>query len=221
VSGVGAPALYIDDQLRRLEGMRSLNFRYSCLANYATRFGRWIHPTVLAQRHLGEIAGDMIRRIYFEQTWDGRAFQVVSAVRSGANIVLTCNGPLAEQDANSPLWLTRAATGGFDTFGVVFEPASGTRTFSGNVTWANSGASGVGVITVPISGGGPLAGDRINVTGTNNYYTNFRSATTRTGLYPGMNWAATPFASPAPPIDPTGPLNDLTEPLAVSSHVLA
>jgi hypothetical protein len=206
---------YVLDAYRRLGLNKDTGHRLRTLTSIYAWAGRFIHWSEPRIRLIGEVMGDLARRAWHEGN-DVDSLQVVTAVRSGANIILTTNRPVAIVSQALPTVLSTLTTGGFNTYGLVFEPTSGGRTISGAVTLDGTGK----IITVPISGGGPIANDRINVTGTGALWTNFREATRRYGQYPDQNWTAIPFASAAPTLDYSGPLNELTEWLSPSSHVL-
>jgi hypothetical protein len=210
-----AAVFWRDDEQRRIGLNRDGKFRFRTLCSVYAHQGRFIHWTALAQRKLGEHMGDIIGQALF--AGDNDPVQVNTAVRSGANIVLTLNAPVDIVATMIPTVHAVLTTGGFNTYGLVYTDVGGAKTINGNVTLSGDGLT----ITVPISGGGADAGDYIDVTGPLARWSNFRARERRYGLYPDQVWPATPFASASPTIDDTGAVNDITEWLAPSHHVLA
>jgi hypothetical protein len=207
-----------DDEQRRIGTHRDGIFRLRTLTSIYAHQGRFIHWTAFAQRKLGEAMGDIIGRAMF--SGDDEALQPISAVRSGNNIIMTLNKPVSIVTTMYPTVLATITTGGFNTYGLVYTPVGGVKTINGNVTLGGAGALANRVLTIPISGGGPDAGDFIDVTGAGARWTNFKSTETRTGEYVDQDWPVSlPFASAAPTID-EGALNDITEWLAPSHFVL-
>jgi len=210
---------YYTDQLRKLEANRDTTFRFMFLGESYAIGGRFIHWPVTTYRKLGERLGRKIREAWCEGK-SGAAFQVVSAVRSAGQIVLTLNRPGVKIDSTPayPSVLARHTTGGVDTYGFVLEPNGGGRTIAA-VDLTNVGAS-TPTITISVSGGGAVAGDRINVTGTNARWCNIREATSYPGIYYEQDYSSLPgTASPVHAL--SGNLNETAEFLCPSTHVVA
>lgn len=208
---------YFDDQLRRLEATRDTTFRFAFLGEGYARDGRFIHKPLLWHRKRGESIGRLLL-----DAWAGtptKCFQVTSAARVSGKIRLYLSAGADAVDTAYPTVLARHTTGGVDTFGLVLEPNGGARTITA-VDNTNINAA-TPYIEVTVSGGGAIAGDRINVTGTNARWSNYRKHTRTTGLLQDQDWSGSPgnFTSGSPPFTP-GPSNDLTPWLAAGSYVV-
>lgn len=182
------PPYYYDDQLRRLEEHRDTAFRYAFLGESYAVGGRFIHWPTINYRCLGERLGWHAGRMIFGGD-EGRCFQALSASIVGGKIRLFLSEAAAVVDAaanSKPTVLYRLTTGGVDTFGLVFEPVSGGRT----ITAVDNSqiAAATPYIEVTISGGGAIAGDRINITGTNARWSNYRRATRVFGELLDQDW---------------------------------
>lgn len=212
-----AGANYGDDQYRRLGANKDTGHPIRILGSIYAWCGRFIHWPQVKVRLLGEAMGDLIGRFVYKAEFEDTP-QVVSAVRSGSNVVLTVNRPVdIVASTAAPTVLATLTTGGYNTYGLVYEPTGGGRTFSGHVTLSGDGLT----ITAPISGGGPVAGDRISVTGAGARWSNFRARSRRYGVFTDHNWGSLPLATATPTINLTGgATNEITEWLAPSSHVL-
>jgi len=208
---------YYTDQLRLLEANRDATFRFMFLGESYAIGGRFIHWPLTTYRKLAERLGRKIREGWCEGK-SGASFHVASAVRSGGQIVLTLNRPGVLVDRTLyPSVLQRHTTGGVDTFGFVLEPNGGARTITA-VDLTNVGAS-TPTITISVSGGGAVAGDRINVTGANARWCNIREATSYPGVYYEQDYSSLPGT--ATPIHAlSGNLNETAEFLCPSTHVL-
>jgi len=209
---------YYTDQLRLLEASRDTTFRYMFLGESYAIGGRFIHWPLTTYRKLGERLGRKLREAWCEGK-SGTSFHVASAVRSSGQIILTLNRPGVLVDSTPyPSVLQRHTTGGVDTYGFVLESNGGGRTITA-VDLTNVGAS-TPTITISVSGGGAVAGDRINVTGTNARWCNIREATSYPGIYYDQDYSSLPgTASPVHAL--SGNLNETAEFLCPSTHVVA
>lgn len=208
---------YYDDQLRRLEADRDTTFRFVFMGEGYARFGRFIHKPIIWHRKRGEVLGSLI--LDAQAGRETKAFQVTGASIVGGKIRLALSAGADVVDAAYPTVLSRLATGGVDTFGLVLEPNGGARTIT---AVDNSNVNAVTpYIEVTVSGGGAVAGDRINVTGANARWSNYRRHTRAYGLLPDQDWSGSPgnFASGAPPLT-LGANNELTPWLAAGSYLL-
>jgi len=208
---------YPDDQLRRLEATKDTTFRFAFTGESYARDGRFIHKPLLWHRKRGETVGKII--LDAQAGNDTTCFQVKSASIVSGKIRLMLSAGADAVDTAYPTVLARHATGGVDTFGLVLEPVSGGRTITA-VDNTNINAA-TPYIEVTVSGGGAVAGDRINVTGSNARWSNYRRHARTYGLLPDQDWSGSPanFTSGAPPYTP-GANNELTPWLAAGSYVV-
>ena len=212
-----AGANYVDDEYRKLAANKDTGHPVRAITDTWLHEGTFIHKPTLFLRKSGEYIMDLACRYFFDGEFRDPLQPASVSIGTGGDagkIVVVFNRPI-ETFTYTPTAPTTRQTGGFNTYGFVFAPVSGGRTISAAVTVAGSTAK------IPISGGGPVAGDRIGFLGAGALWGNIREATARPGLYPDQDWGAT---IPLPDADPAfdeGALNDIREGAAAFTWVLA
>lgn len=205
---------YYGDQLRKLEATRDALFRYALLGDGYGRFGRFIHKPLIWHRKRGDAIGSLIVDAY--NGVSTKVAQVTSVAIVAGKLRLYLSEAFDVVDVAYPNVPMRHTTGGIDTYGLVLEVAGKTIAAVDNT---HAGDAMTPYIEVTGSTAFVALDGRINVTGTNATYSNYRRKARTYGLYQDQDWSASPgnFTSGSPPYTP-GPLNDLTPWLAAGTY---